>query len=299
MAFVVGLLLWPSAAKQARAQHDLDTPLPALFDAVWEIKTITPVFGLRSIRVISWNIDRGYHLDQIMSELSRHPADLCLLQEVDSGTARVGNADIGAELAHRLHLDLAYAVEFEELSQERGHPAYIGQATLTRLPLRRSRVLRFENQSGFWKPRGWIPSSIPLMQRRLGSRIALVTELELAGQLIVVYNAHLESRSYGRIQMSQLDEILADLKSHYPPNTAAIIGGDLNTKYFPSVFLRKLEREGFRSSTGERIERSHTIAMALDWIFVRGPMQWESGAVRRDWKGSDHYPICAELVARR
>lgn len=246
---------------------------------------------------MSWNIDRGYHLDQVAKTVIQEGVDLCLLQEVDWGTTRVDKADIGAELARRSHLDLTYGIEFEELSQEQGAPAYIGQATLTRLPIRRSRVMRFENQSGFWKPRSWLPSSLPLMQRRLGSRIALVTDLAFAGQLLVVYNAHLESRSYGRIQMAQLDEMLADLKANYPPNTAAIIGGDLNTKYLPSIFLHKLEREGFRSSTGERIERSHTIAMALDWIFVRGPMKWESGAVRRDWKGSDHYPIYAELVA--
>jgi len=264
-----------------------------------EIKTITPAADLRSVRVISWNIDRGYHLDQVISEISEKPAELCLLQEVDWGTARVGGADIGAELARRLRLDFTYAIEFEELSQERGHPAYMGQATLTRLPIRRSRVLRFANQSGFWKPHGWIPSSMPLMQRRMGNRVALVTDLQFAGQPLVVYNAHLESRSYGRIQMEQLDEILADLKSHYPADTAAIIGGDLNTKYLPSIFLHKLEREGFHSAIGERIERSHAIAMALDWIFMRGPMRWESGAVRKDWKGSDHYPVYAELVAAR
>lgn len=260
---------------------------------------ISPALNLRSLRVMSWNIDRGYQLHQIASEIAKEPADLCLLQEVDWGTARVGSTDVGAELARRLGLDLAYAIEFEELSQEHSSPAYTGQATLTRLSLLRSRVLRFENQSGFWKPHSWIPSSLPLMQRRLGSRVALVTDLQFAGQILVVYNAHLESRSYGRIQMNQLDEILADLKSHYPPDTPAIIGGDLNTKYFPSIFLHKLEREGFHSATGERIERSHTIAMALDWIFVRGPMRWESGAVRKDWKGSDHYPIRAELVASR
>jgi endonuclease/exonuclease/phosphatase (EEP) superfamily protein YafD len=88
----------------------------------------------------------------------------------------------------------------------------------------------------------------------------------------------------GEIQAAQLDEILTDLKS-YPAGTAAIIGGDLNSKYFPSGVLRKLEKEGFRSALGERIERTHKIAMALDWIFVRGPFQWTSGEVRHDLKG--------------
>ena len=246
------------------------------------------------MRVVSWNIDRGTQLNTVSEELQKQPADLDLFQEVDWNAARSGQTDIGGELGRRLGLNMAYAIEFEELSQERGKPAYIGQATLSRFPIRRSRVLRFERQSGFWKPHSWIPSNMPLMQRRLGSRIALVTDLDWNGQLLVVYNAHLESRSMGLIQAAQLDEMLADLKT-YPPGTAAIIGGDLNSKYFPSIFLHKLEREGFHSALGESIQRTHAIAMALDWIFVRGPFEWTGGSVRRDFKGSDHYPIFATL----
>lgn len=261
-----------------------------------EIKTIEPAGDLKSMRAVSWNIDRGTQLGLLSSELDSEPADLCLLQEVDWNTSRAGNRDVAAELAKHLRLNLAYGIEFEELSQEHGRQAFIGQATLTRLPIGRSRVLRFERQSSFWKPHSWIPASIPLMQRRLGSRIALVTELEFGGHLLVVYNVHLESRSMGKLQEQQIDEILADLK-RYAPNTAAIIGGDLNTKYSPSSFLRKLEAEGFHSATGERIERTHTIMMALDWIFARGPLKIENGQVRRDFKGSDHYPVYAELLS--
>ena len=134
------------------------------------------------------------------------------------------------------------------------------------------------------------------MQRRLGGRVALVTELEFAGRRMVVYNAHLESRSAGPIQVAQLDEMLDDLKQ-YPAGTPAILGGDLNTKYFPSIYLHKLERLGFHSATGEKIERTHTIAMALDWLFARGPIKLDSGKVRRDIKGSDHYPVYALLTA--
>lgn len=275
--------------------------LPAtnpLFLKAREVGSFPTDGKLRSIRIVSWNLDRGENLATVASELERNPGDLYLFQEVDWNTARAGQKDVALELSKRLRLNLSYAIEFEELSQERGHDAFIGQATLSRLPIRSSRILRFEHQSGFWKPHAWIPSSIPLMQRRLGSRIALVTDLEFAGRPLVVYNAHLESRSMGRIQAEQLDEILADLNHHYPPDTPAIIGGDLNTKYFPSIFVRKLEREGFHSATGRRIERTHTIAMALDWIFARGPIRLEEGQVRRDLRGSDHYPVYAELIAR-
>jgi len=265
------------------------------FNVPRELKLLpdSPV-RLNTIRIVNWNIDHGSHLDTITEELTRQPVDLCLLQEVDWHDARSGNLDVAAELAHKLRLNMSYGIEFEELSQEHGQPAYIGQATLSRLPIRRSRVLRFVRQSSFWQPHSWIPSNVPLMQRRLGSRIALVTDLDWDGKLLVVYNAHLESRSMGLIQSAQLQEILADLKT-YPAGTSVIIGGDLNSKYFPWGVLHKLQQQGFQSALGDKVLRTHAIAMALDWIFVRGPFAWRDGAVRRDLKGSDHYPVYGTL----
>ena len=279
------------------SQESASSGLGSEFRTPRELKITEVSEDLKSIRVVSWNIERGRRLDLISSGLERERVDLCLLQEVDWKTARSGQRDVAAELAEHLHLNLSYGVEFEELGQEHGQRAFTGQATLTRLPVRSARILRFETQSNFWKPHSWIPTSVPLMQRRVGSRIALVTELEFQHRPLLVYNVHLESRSLGSLQEAQLDEILADLK-RYPPDTRAIIGGDLNSKYFPAHFLRKLEGEGFHSATGERIERTHTIAMALDWIFARGPLKVGSGRVCKEDKGSDHYPIYAELVAQ-
>jgi endonuclease/exonuclease/phosphatase family metal-dependent hydrolase len=254
-----------------------------------------------AIRIVNWNIDHGSRLSQITEVLRRGNPDLCLLQEVDWNAARSGFKDVGFDLAAQLGMNAAYGIEFEELSQEKqqagGSPAYIGQATLTRLPLGRARVLRFQRQSGFWRPRSWLPSSLSLMQRRLGSRIALVTELQFAGRPLVVYNLHLESRSMGSIQAAQLDEVLADL-GRYPADTSAVIAGDINSKYFPSVFLHKMEKAGFRSALGQRIERTHKIAMALDWIFVRGPLVLTDAAVDRSAQGSDHFPVTAVMQAQ-
>ena len=269
-------------------------PAPPSFDRVRRIDASTPRPASRSIRLMTWNIDRGTELERVGSAMEHNPADLYLLQEVDWNTERAHERDVTADLARELHFNAVFGIEFEELSQERGHPAYTGQATLTSLPIRASRILRFERQSGFWKPRSWVPSGMPLMQRRIGSRIALVSELSFAGQLLVVYNAHLESRSAGMIQSEQIDEILSDAR-RYPSDTAIILGGDLNTKYLAAIFLHKLERAGFTSALGEHIQRTHRIAMALDWIYAKGPVHLENGEVRRDVKGSDHYPIYATL----
>ena len=277
----------------------VDYPFARLGVCAWYFALVSMLAAANpppsSLQVATWNIDHGGKLATISSELQKNPADLLLLQEVDQNASRSGQRDVAQELSQRLRMHVAYAAEFEELSQEKGRPAYIGQATLSRLPILKSRVLHFRSQSGFWKPRAWIPSSLPFMQRRLGGRVALVTELEFAGRRMVVYNTHLESRSAGRIQAAQIDEMLADL-AQYPAGTPAILGGDLNTKYFPSTFLHKLERAGFRSAMGERIERTHKIVWALDWLFARGGIQFDGGAVRRDIKGSDHYPVFGRLV---
>ncbi|MBV8070037.1 MAG: endonuclease/exonuclease/phosphatase family protein [Acidobacteriaceae bacterium] len=267
------------------------------FQSVREIHVTEPDAQLRTVRLASWNIDRGTEFELLASELQRNPADLLLLQEVDLNTARTSGRDVAADLALRLGLNASFATEFEELGQEKqGQRAYTGQATLTRLPLRKSRILRFQRQSGFWKPHSWMPSSVPLMQRRVGSRIALVSELEFHGRMLVVYNAHLESRSAGSIQAAQLDEIIED-SQQYPPETSIVLAGDLNTKYQPSHFLRKLDAQGFRSAFGERVE--HTAAfLALDWIFCKGPVRFADARVLHELKGSDHAPIYALLVNR-
>ncbi len=259
-----------------------------------ELRRVAGDGSTKTLRIVTWNIDHGDRLQQITADLQKREPDLLLLQEVDWNAARSGLKDVAFELARNLNLNASYGIEFEELSQEKDGAAYIGQATLTRLPLIKSRVLRFQRQSNFWQPHAWLPN-VPLMQRRLGSRIALVTEHQFAGKLLVVYNPHLESRSMGRIQTAQLDEIFADLKQNYPPNTHAIIAGDINSKYFPSVFLRKFEDAGFHSALGSRIARTHKIAMALDWIFVRGPFVLENGDVDRSAQGSDHYPVSVRL----
>lgn len=294
-AFRIGVWIGPLFLLYAgsRANPDTRALSSSVFNTPRQILQFPSDGRTRSIRVATWNIERGVELSTITPELRENPADLLLLQEVDWNDARSGHLDIAKVLAQRLRLNAAYGVEFEELSQ--GDQAFVGQATLTRLPIQHSRVLRFRTQSGFWKPRDWIPSSIPLLQRRLGSRIALVTDLQFAGRLLVVYNVHLESRSMGHLQTGQLNEILSDLNK-YPVGTPVIIGGDLNTKYFPSIYLHKLEKSGFHSATGERVERTHQIMMTLDWIFARG-VRIEEGQVRRDLKGSDHYPIYAELEA--
>jgi endonuclease/exonuclease/phosphatase family metal-dependent hydrolase/tetratricopeptide (TPR) repeat protein len=249
----------------------------------------------RDLRLVTWNIDRGYKFDRVVSALEEKKPELCLLQEVDYHDRRTRNRDVARDLAKQLGYNYAFGVEFEELSQSvDGEPAYHGQATLSRWPIVKARILRFRHQSSWWKPHKGIPDTA-FFQRRLGGRIALVTEISVGGTSVVVYNLHLESRSGGAIQSAQLDEVLADLKQ-YPPGTPAILGGDFNSKYHPFGLLHSLEGQGFRSVLGEKVERTHVLIGWLDWIFYRGPWQVERGMVVRGTHASDHDAILAELA---
>ena len=196
----------------------------------------------QNARLLNWNIDRGKHLDGILATIRESKPDLCIFQEVDLGARRTQGMDVAEELAKTTGMNYAFAPEFEELSQSTQEgAAYHGQATLTTMPIRSSRILRFAHQSGFWKPNPLLISKLPLWQRREGGRIALVTELDNGGKMLVVYNLHLESRGSEQGRLLQLNEVLADAE-RYPPETPVIVAGDLNTKTRTSPVIPRLRQ---------------------------------------------------------
>jgi endonuclease/exonuclease/phosphatase family metal-dependent hydrolase len=260
---------------------------------IWKGNFTSPAPTSKALRIVDWNIDRGKNLDKVAAELERERPDICVLQEVDLFTDRSGNRNIAEQLARRLKLNYVFAPGFQELGQGSAEKsAFQGQAILTRLPIDAVRVIRFRTQSPFWKPRAFLPRW-PFLQRRLGGRIALVAELKYAGETLVLYNTHLESRSFGRIQTHQLNEILADAKEHYSAETSIVLAGDFNTKYNPGAFAARLRRAGWTSAFGNRTPRTHRFICSLDWLLVRGPLDVRQGKVVHGVGASDHFPIFA------
>lgn len=245
---------------------------------------------LPTASILNWNIDRGKHLDAIKGQIRAQRPDLCIFQEVDLDARRTHRQDVARELAQTFEMNYVFAPEFHELSQGTAdEPAYHGQALLTTLPVRASRLMRFEHQSGWWKPRAFMLSRVPLLQRREGGRVALVAELDNGGKPLVVYNLHLESKGTEQLRLDQLDEVLADAQ-HYPQGTAIIIAGDFNTFLFHSRLIPRLQESGFRSVFADRRPKTHILLGELDWVFVRGSIQPEGGQVLKV-HGSDHFPI--------
>jgi endonuclease/exonuclease/phosphatase family metal-dependent hydrolase len=249
-----------------------------------------------SIRVVDWNIDRGLRLQGIIDFLKDMDADVLILQEVDINARRTHRLNIAQEIARKLQMNYAFGREFEELTQgSKASPAYHGQATLSRWSISSPRVIRFRRQSNFWRPRWFLPRVEPF-QERLGGRIALVAEINIAGCKLVTYNLHLESRANDELRISQLDEVLSDA-AFYDPQCILVMAGDLNLNASKNAAAVSLACAVFRNAvelaptptTPSR--RLFEAGRPIDWAFVRGPIQTDSWQVHRLIQASDHYPI--------
>jgi endonuclease/exonuclease/phosphatase family metal-dependent hydrolase len=256
-----------------------------------------------AIRVVSWNIDRGLHLREVIDFLASEKADLLILQEVDLNARRSNFLDIAEEIAKKLQMNYVFGREFQELTQGRpASPACHGQATLSRWCLRNPRVIRFRRQSDFWRPRWYLPQ-MSLFQERLGGRIALVTEVQVQRRRLTVYNLHLESRGDDDLRLTQLEEALEDAAGQ-AGNKSTLLAGDLNLDASHAAPALALNHLGFRSVLG--LTSPHTTTprglfrqrRKIDWAYVSGPVEPVHGRVHNTINASDHYPISFTLKFR-
>ena len=256
----------------------------------------------RFLRIVDWNIDRGQQLQGVIEFLASTNADILILQEVDFNARRTHRLNIAQEIARKLEMDYVFGCEFQELVQgSKSSPAYHGQATLSRWPISKPRLIRFSKQSHFWQPHWFMPRIEPF-QERLGGRIALVAQINVAGSKVVIYNLHLESRGNDALRISQLDEVLSDATGG-DPDCPIIIAGDLNLDASREPVALALANARFQDALAYSRSTPTTPAHGLfegrrriDWAFVRGPLRASSGYVHGSVNASDHYPISFMLT---
>lgn len=205
--------------------------------------------------------------------------------------------DIPREIAQALQMNFVFGCEFEELAEGRpSYPACHGQATLSRLPVLSSRILRFDNQSHFWYPRWFIPQS-RVFQRRLGGRMALITHVAFSTGELVLYNVHLESRGIDRLRCSQLSEICNDL-SRYKAEVPVVLAGDFNFNLCHEPVATLLTANQLENPFAcDRLTAvpSHHGSPGIDWILTRGPVEPSEPILHDLVRGSDHQPLSLTL----
>ena len=254
-----------------------------------------------SIRVVDWNIDRGLRLSGIIEFLASAKADLLTLQEVDLNARRTQRLNVAREIAQKLQMNYVFGCEFQELTQgSRTSPAYHGQATLSPWPLSNPRILRFQRQSDFWRPRWFIPEMQPF-QERIGGRMALLSDVSVAGRTLVTYNLHLESRGDHSLRCSQLQECLNDVHQ-YESAVPIVLAGDLNLDISRTTAGSDISRAQFRNAFADQRVRTtpprslFDRGSVIDWIFTRGSLRTTQPQVHNSVSASDHYPLSLTLA---
>jgi len=253
-----------------------------------------------AFHLVSWNVNRGQHLDEAIEFLAGARADVILLQETDLNAQRTNCRNIALEVAKALRMNYVFGCEFEELGQGCCRAsAYHGQATLSRLPLSNSRLLRFRAQSDFWYPRWFIPKWRPF-QRRLGGRMALVCQIGVAERRLVLYNVHLESRGNDTLRYRQFSELCNDIHQ-FPSDIPVILAGDFNfdLRKEPAVaVLRDLQFDnpfGGAGSQAPPVNSRLKPSSAIDWILTRGPLISSASKLHDSIRASDHWPLSISL----
>ncbi|KAL4422229.1 hypothetical protein ABPG77_009704 [Micractinium sp. CCAP 211/92] len=185
-----------------------------------------------AIKLLQWNIERGYQLAGIIEELRRIDADILSLQEVDVGCDRSGGVDTGIEIAKALGLNYVFLCEFEELrsplrdARSQGGGVH-GNAILSKFDFADVAVVPHRTH-----PVDWNNPTHPLARRepRRGERAVLRATVTTPQGPLVAYNAHLEVFCGLLARIAQLSDIFADARAMADAGFQhQAILGDMNT----------------------------------------------------------------------
>jgi len=130
--------------------------------------------------------------------------------------------------------------------------------------------------------------------------MALICEVSIQDKTHVLYNVHIESRGNNDLRISQLSEVLTEVKSVHPP-TPVIIAGDFNfdISEAPAAALivesrlkNPLSAIGRHATVPERHRRS---GAAIDWILTNEALSPRQSEIHSNISASDHFPISLQL----
>jgi endonuclease/exonuclease/phosphatase family metal-dependent hydrolase len=219
--------------------------------------------------------------------------DILALQEADKETGRAGGQHVAARLAEELGMSYVHVgaglpqgikpkqrewwLNFEEQIglQDVGDT---GVALLSRIPL--SKITRIDLP---WHECPWRP------------RLAMAVAVELGGQELRLFNAHIDPHGPIDNQHQQIERVLEHAARHDGPT---IILGDFNTlSKQKAIAIRQLmEAHGYTTPfpTGTATWRGAGLRFHADWIFVRG-VSVNRWGVAKPLNVSDHWPIWAEI----
>lgn len=130
--------------------------------------------------------------------------------------------------------------------------------------------------------------------------MALVSQIVIAEQRLVVYNAHLESRGNDNLRCSQLSELCSDI-DQLSSDTPVILAGDFNFDLCREPAAAVISNLQFDNPYGCEARHVGTVQPHLkapriiDWILTRGPLVASGVKLHDSIRASDHWPISISM----
>lgn len=148
----------------------------------------------KTIKLLQWNIERGYKLDAIIEELQTLDADVLAIQEIDIHCERSNWEDTGVRIAEALGLQYAFICEFEELHSPLRDPdaqggGVHGNAILSKFDITDLKVVEHKHH-----PIDWENPDHPLCKKepRHGKRLTMAGTVHTNQGPLLMYSVHLE-----------------------------------------------------------------------------------------------------------
>ena len=243
------------------------------------------------LRTAVFNMEHGYRISEIAPFLEECPdlrdVDILFGNEMDDGTERSGNIDTAHALALRMGYNYAYGLEFIELVNPNDKKGYEGNVLFSRWPIVRAEA--------FYPPEGynWYFDE----QIRIGARVAVLAELNVAGKRIGAVCIHLENRTTPEFRAVQTKAIL-DEADRYFGKIPIVVGGDFNSNAFEDsresaeeYYKWQKETGGMRDveqfepllGTAERCGYNYRSLNGNHLVTRRKPMQDGDLCLHLDW----------------
>lgn len=242
------------------------------------------------LRVMSYNIRAAVESDlsQIADEIRSHNPDVVALQEVDVYWGeRSKFSDQATDLAEILDMHVFFGEIYDLPPAEgRSENRRYGLALLSRYPFQHGKNHSLTRLSSL------NDSTQPVLMPGFPE-----VAINLDGQIVNIYNTHLDYRPDPAIRKKQVEEMLELFEQRKSP---VVLMGDLNAepddpelgKLFElfNDSWEKSDREGFTFPADEPQKR-------IDYILYSNHFEVQSAYVS-DSKKSDHRPVIATLVLK-
>lgn len=232
------------------------------------------------MKVMSWNIWKGKHLNNVIALIRRENPDIIGLQEV----TEKDNNNIGKEIAQKLNYQFLYCKSF---TTDRHTPSFDqGNAILTRLPVISSECHFLSTLEHYEKNAATEP------------RTVMEVTLSWNDKQLIIFNTHLGfAEKFGESEMKN-NQLLNLLK--FLPKKNTILMGDFNSQP-DSTVIKEITRVLVNTDSHPTeptiidVKDKNQTKYRIDYIFTTPDMRTNNFQIIES-SASDHFPLMVEVI---